>query len=243
MRVTIVHVLTTKHTTMQHNSDQRISLKIDIPERLIAIAAGALLIGNALGKRKISMLQAAAGGFLVYKGMRGYRHSKEDADYVKTHPRNINIRAQVTVKQPIEEVYAFWRNLENLPRFMKHIDKVSATNDAGTQWNFSTSGVTGLLEWDAEIVKEEKNRLLGWHSLPGSSIENSGKVVFEPQGENVTEIHIVISYKAPFGNAGEKIARWINPLLEDMIREDIEAYKHYAEHISLQQHPQTLNKQ
>lgn len=227
---------------MHNNTDQKISLKINISERFIAIAAGSLLIGNALGKRKISVLQAVAGGFLVYKGLRGYRHSKEDADYVKTHPRNTNIRAQVTVKQPIEEVYAFWRNLENLPRFMTHLDKVTATNDAGTQWNFSTSGVTGVLEWDAEIVKDEKNHLLGWHSLPGSSIENSGKVAFEAQGKNVTEIHIVISYKAPFGNAGERIARWINPLLEDMIREDIEGYKYYAEHVSSQENRQPLNK-
>jgi len=65
--------------------------------------------------------------------------------------------------------------------------------------------------------------------LPGSTIENAGKIVFESQSPDTTEIQIVISYKAPFGKAGEKIARWITPLLEDTVRDDIERYKHYAE--------------
>lgn len=227
---------------MQNNSEQKISLKIDISERFAAIIAGSLLVGNALSKKNISVMQAVAGGFLVYRGLSGYRSSKDDADYVKTHPRNINIRGQVTVKKPLEEVYSFWRNLENLPLFMNHLNKVTPTNDARTQWNFSTSGVTGLLEWDTEIVKEEKNHLLGWHSLPGSSIENSGKVVFEPQGDDITEIHIVISYKAPFGTVGEKIGRWINPLLEDTIKADIERYKQYMEQQATTGNPRIINK-
>ncbi len=39
-------------------------------------------------------------------------------------PRGIRVRKAVTIDRPRDEVYRFWRNFENLPRFMQHLEVV-----------------------------------------------------------------------------------------------------------------------
>jgi uncharacterized membrane protein len=129
---------------------------------------------------------------------------------------------------PVAEVYNFWRNLENLPKFMTHLESVKNISDKTSQWTAKGPAGIGTVTWKAEIVKDEKEKLLSWHSLPESTIENEGIVVFRSK-ENTTELDILISYRAPMGGPGEVIANLLNPLFEKMITDDINKLKTYLE--------------
>ena len=76
---------------------------------------------------------------------------------------------------------------------------------------------------------EERGRVLSWQSLPGSTVDNAGKVVFKQKGSASTELEVTISYHVPLGTAGEAAAKLVNPLFERMVKSDIENLKTYLE--------------
>jgi uncharacterized membrane protein len=200
-------------------------------ERVISALAGGFLLYNAISGKNARMLKAGTGAFLLYRAVTGNcpvysaLHKRRLPDPV----RNINVRAALTVNKPRHEVYAFWRNLENLPLFMKHLAAVTDLGEGRFHWEANIPGLPAPLAWDAEIIKEEEGILLGWNSLPGADIDNAGKVTFAEAGENGTELHVVITYRAPFGPAGNSIARLINPLFKTMIKEELRNFKRYIE--------------
>ena len=212
------------------------SLKLTNPnvsrsERLISILAGSYLLYDALLKDKKSITEAALSGYLLYRGITGSCAFYNAIGKTKpdNRSRNVNIQLTQEVDKPREEVYNFWRNLENLPLFMQHLENVNALNDTITVWEAKMPVGMGNLRWKSTIVEEKENEILGWKSLPGSEIENAGKVEFEDVGVGTTRLHVVLSYKAPFGIPGEGAARLINPIFEDMLREDVLSFKELIE--------------
>src|SRR5690606_22978029 len=87
----------------------------------------------------------------------------------------------------------------------------------------------GQVSWKAQILMDEPGEMLSWCSLPGSTIDNAGKIVFKEVGYNQTEIDVTISYHAPLGVAGEAAAKLLNPMFEKMVVSDIESLKVYLE--------------
>jgi uncharacterized membrane protein len=180
-------------------------------------------------KKKIAM--AIAGGYLAYRGITGHCDVYKLAGKRKLPDtvKNINIRTLVTVNKPREDVYAFWRKLSNLPLFMSHLKSVEVLDDKRSHWEAKIPGDVIKLEWDAEIVKEIEGELISWNSLPHASIQNAGKVEFRDADENGTEIRVVITYRAPFGDVGEGITSLFNPMFEKMIKKDVKNFKRYIE--------------
>lgn len=218
---------------MNENSSvgRKPAVNVSNTERILsAVAAGYLLYNAATGK-KGRLLKAGSGAFLLYRALSGNcpLYSALGKARKPDPIKNINVRAVVTVNKPKEEVYHFWRNLENLPLFMKHIKSVTTMDDGRSHWEANIPGMSSLISWDAKIVKEEEGTLLGWNSLPGSVIDNAGKITFADAGENGTEVGIVITYRAPFGPAGESIAKLFNPLFKNMIKEDLRNFRRYFE--------------
>ena len=212
------------------------SLKLTNPnvsrsERLISILVGSYLFYDALVKEKKSITEAAISGFLLYRGITGSCAVYNAIGKTKpdNRSRNVNIQLTQEVDKPREEVYDFWRNLENLPLFMQHLDNVNVLNDTISVWEAKMPVGMGNLRWKSAIVEEKENEVLGWKSLPGSEIENAGKVEFEDIGVGITRLHVVLSYKAPLGIPGEGAARLINPIFEDMLREDVLSFKELIE--------------
>lgn len=180
-------------------------------------------------KKKIAM--AIAGGFLAYRGITGHCDIYKLAGKRKLPDtvKNINIKTLVTVNKPRHEVYAFWRKLSNLPLFMSHLKTVEVLDDQRSHWEAKVPGNIIKLEWDAEIVKEIEGELISWNSLPHASIQNAGKVEFRDADENGTEIRVVITYRAPFGDVGEGVTSLFNPMFEKMIKTDVKNFKRYIE--------------
>ena len=118
----------------------------------------------------------------------------------------VRTKRSITVRRPVDEVYAFWRDLENLPQFMRHLESVTVTGDRRSHW-VARAPAGKRVEWDAETVDERENELIAWRSLPGSDVYNAGAVRFQPApGGRGTEVRVWLEYDPPFGKLGSKVA-------------------------------------
>ena len=115
----------------------------------------------------------------------------------------------VTINKPVEQVYGFWRQLENLPRFMRYVDSVEQLSEGRSRWRAQgPGGVT--VEWEAETVAQRENELIAWRSLTGSRIHTSGTVQFRPApGARGTEVHVELDFRPPAGALGRTVA-WLS---------------------------------
>ncbi|MBN9384410.1 MAG: SRPBCC family protein [Chitinophagaceae bacterium] len=200
-------------------------------ERTLSAIGGSLLVYFVTRKHKREGLLLATGGYLLYRAISGkcpisnaLRKGRRDH-----RPSNVNVRTQVTVNSPRTDVYAFWRRLENLPLFMKHVESVDELSDTISAWRVKIPGGLGDVRWEAEIVKDVKDTELSWQSAPGASIENAGKINFSDAPSGGTRMDVMISYRAPMGVVGERLSRLLTPLFREMIERDIHMFKHFME--------------
>jgi len=141
----------------------------------------------------------------------------------------ITTTAVTTIARVPEEVYAFWRDLRNLPRFMVHLASVEPLDDLRSHWKAIGPGGIGV-EWDAEIVDERFGELIAWRSLAGADVDNSGVVRFVPApGGRGTEIHVQLSYAAPGGRVGRAIAKLLGREPGQQARGDLRRLKQVLE--------------
>ena len=92
--------------------------------------------------------------------------------------RGVHVFEAVRLERPLGEIYLFWRTLENLPRFMSHLESVTQSATARSRW--VAKGPAGLrVEWNAEIINEVPNQVIAWRSLPGSDVVTAGSVNFD----------------------------------------------------------------
>ncbi|RYY84897.1 MAG: DUF2892 domain-containing protein [Chitinophagaceae bacterium] len=205
-------------------------------ERLFSTAMGAFLLSSGLSnlfRHPVNgLVKTAIGGYLLYRGTSGncplYTAIGKQAGVERTDA--INIRTNLIVNKPKDEVYRFWRKLENLPLFMKHLASVTEIDEKHSHWEAVIPGGIGKIKWNAEIVKEEEGYMIGWQSIPNATIANAGKVVFhDALGGQGTELEVIISYHAPAGELGAGIAKALNPVFERIIRADVMNFKEYIE--------------
>ncbi|HYO83995.1 MAG TPA: SRPBCC family protein, partial [Bryobacteraceae bacterium] len=127
-----------------------------------------------------------------------------------------------------EELYQFWRTLENLPRFMRNLEQVEVRSDRLSHWE--VRGPAGMrLGWDAEIINEVENRLIGWRSLPGAQVDNGGSVHFEPAADGSTIVRVSLQYNPPAGGVGAIVARLVGEDPAQQIREDLARFREIME--------------
>jgi uncharacterized membrane protein len=200
---------------------------------MASVAGGIMLIGSAFNRNSSRrFLKAAVGCYLTYKGIAGKRSFSEVYHSIEkvAAGRSVNIRASMVVNKPREEVYAMWRNLSNLPLFMKHLVRVEEQDELFSNWVMEIPGKVGTLQWHSEIVKERYGEMIAWQSLPGSSIDNAGKVGFRDSlGGQGTTVDVILTYHAPLGKAGEQIARIFTPVFKRMLEDEISGFKDFVE--------------
>jgi uncharacterized membrane protein len=206
-------------------------------ERVVSAGLGGYLLGAGiknLGRKPIKgIIQTLLGTYFLYRGSSGncmlYSALGRDAD--AHHAESVNIRTSMKVDKPRQEVYQFWRRLENLPRFMKHLLAVKEIDGRRSHWEAVLPGSIATLKWDAEIVKETPDQLIGWQSVANSMIENAGKVEFRDAPDGGTELDIIISYRPPAGDLGAGIARLLNPIFRKVVTDDVKNFKYYIENL------------
>src|SRR3954470_13856388 len=117
---------------------------------------------------------AAAGGLMIAGGVRQLRGNKAQ--------RSIHVERSFLINRPVEEVYSFWRNFENLPKFMRHLKSVKVTSAKESTWQ-ARAPIAGSITWDAEIVDEQENAFIVWRSKEGAMVPNNGSVIFDKASE------------------------------------------------------------
>lgn len=141
----------------------------------------------------------------------------------------IAVEQTVTIAKEPREVYQFWRDFENLPRFMKHLRRVVNTGERRSHW-IAEAPLGQKVEWDAEITNEEEDRLIAWSSTGPTPVPNSGRVRFEetPRGGE-TVVRVYLSYHPPAGAAGATAARLLGEEPSRQIDEDLRRFKSVLE--------------
>ena len=147
----------------------------------------------------------------------------------RTASQGIRVRKAITIERSPEELYAFWRRLENLPRIMRHLDAVQVIDDRRSHWTAKAPGGT-TVEWDAEIVEEQPNRRIVWRSLDGATVASQGSVEFEPApGGRGTIVRIDLAYDPPAGAVGAAVAKLFGEAPDQQIAEDLRRLKQMVE--------------
>ena len=211
-----------------------VPVNLEWPERLTSVVLGTKMTFSGLyGVFKHPLRSAVkmlAGGYLVQRGVSGYCSLYAKMGKTTTQPVNINIKYTFTVNRPRQEVYDFWRRLENLPLFMNHLENIESIDPTHSRWEAKIPGNLGNISWNAQIVRDIPGSFIGWQSMPNSTIENYGKVEFEDApGNESTIVKVAISYLPPAGGIGTGLAKMLNPLFEKIIREDVLNFKNYIE--------------
>ncbi len=200
-------------------------------DRIVSISAGSVLLVSSLTSKKISTLKLLTSGFLLFRGLTGFcpGYKLLNTDTLEEPTEHLSIRTSITINRTPEEVYTFWRRLENLPLFMEHLESVNQIDNKLSEWRAKVPGGVATISWRANILKEIPDRHISWHSLPNSDIENYGTVNFREAGINMCQVDAEISYHAPGGVIGENVAKLLSPIFKNMVKKDIKNLKEYME--------------
>jgi uncharacterized membrane protein len=136
----------------------------------------------------------------------------------------IHVSKSVTIARPVEEIYRFWRDLENLPRAMSHVESVRQLPNGRSRW--TAKGPVGTkIEWDAEVLVDRENEVITWRSVEGSDVPNEGTVRFRDLGAQQTEVKVSLTYHPPGGAIGAAIAKLFGEEPSQQIDEDLRRLK------------------
>lgn len=143
--------------------------------------------------------------------------------------RPVRVDRAATINKPVDEVYRFWRDLEGLPRVMRHLHRVKELDERFSHWTVRAPG--GLeIQWEAEILEDVPNQRLRWQSVASADIHSRGTVSFRPApGGKGTELHVEIWYEPPAGQVGRGVAWLVGGALERQIHEDLRRCKQVLE--------------
>ncbi|HEV7377021.1 MAG TPA: SRPBCC family protein [Pyrinomonadaceae bacterium] len=140
-----------------------------------------------------------------------------------------NVKKSIIINSTPEELYQFWRDFENLPRFMQHLQSVEETGDGRSHW-VTKGPADSRVEWDAEVTEDRENELIAWRSLEGSDVYNTGSVRFEEAtGGRGTVVHVEIDYAPPGGVIGKAIAKLFGEDPKQQIYDDLRCLKQVIE--------------
>jgi len=142
---------------------------------------------------------------------------------------SMELTATTTIRKPVTEVYAFWRDLENLPTFMAHLEQVRTTGDRTSHW-VAGAPFGKNVEWDAEIIDEAPTEKIAWRSTGDADVPNAGTVRFLPAPDGVsTEVHVVVVYEIPGGKIGKAVAEYFGEEPHQQLDDDLRRLKQVLE--------------
>jgi uncharacterized membrane protein len=194
----------------------------------LSVLGYALSSDNA-DRGKVSAAIAAVGGVTLLDVMCARQLSRPGARRSRPDRYCVRVEKVTTINSPIEQVYAFWRDFGNLPRFMRHLESVNVISERRSRWRAKApAGLT--VEWEAELVEDRENELIAWRSLEGSTVQNSGTVRFQhAPGARGTEVRVQLEYRPPAGALGRSIAWLFGEEPEQQVTEDLHRFKQLME--------------
>jgi len=215
---------------MELHSNSHTKPDIGDGQRILSAIGGSVLVYYLAKKHKTGVLLAAGSAYLLYRAASGRCPitAAIKANHRRNHPSNINVRTYVVVNKPPEEVYAFWRSLENWPLFMRHLSNVDELDNETSAWTMKLPAV-GEIRWEAVILKDEPNAEISLTSVLGAPVDTTAKINFAPTPGNATRVDVMLSYRAPMGVIGERVSRFLTPAFRERVELDIVNFKHFIE--------------
>ncbi|MGH9174926.1 MAG: SRPBCC family protein [Vicinamibacterales bacterium] len=203
-------------------------------ERALSVAAGGALIGYALTmprRTKIAPIAMTTATGLIARGLTGYcpvsaavgrDTRRSDTRAALSGSRGVHVHETIIINRPAPELFRFWRDLSNLPRFMEHLADVEVRSPTRSVWTAKApAGMT--VKWEAEIINEIEGELIGWQSTDNADVATAGSVRFVPTPDRGTEIIVHLQYEPPAGKLGAWVA-WLfgeEPSHSQQIRADL----------------------
>jgi uncharacterized membrane protein len=210
-------------------------LNVGSVERGVSVASGLALMAYILTRRpRLSVPLGLDAGYMLYRGITGhcvmYQMMGINRAEANGH-EGIKVERAVTVNRPKQELYQMWRDFENLPRFMEHLESVQVDESDSTRSHWVAKAPMGqTIEWESEVIEDRENELLVWKSLPRSSVESMGRVEFtDAPGERGTIVHVSMEYNPPAGSLGAAFAKLFGEEPAIQINQDLRHFKQMIE--------------
>ncbi len=225
----------------QHQEGSNIKTNVGEPERVVSVISGSVAAILGLTRGNLAgVALALTGAEAIRRGVTGHCYVYQAmgintattglSDQVSVpHNAGIRVDKSITVNRPVEELYNYWRNFENLPRFMEHLKSVSVIDNTHSHW-VAKGPLNVSVAWDAEIINEKPNELIGWRSLDGSAVPNTGSVQFKPAtGGRGTVVSVSLKYDPPAGAVGAAFAKLFGEEPNQQIADDLSHFRSIME--------------
>ena len=214
-------------------------------QRLVSAIAGIGLVIEGWRRRSMAGGALAVGGMaLLYRAATGYcaaldvmgidMRGLEDTSRLgrrKVHSSQATkIRRSIEINKPPNELYRFWRALDNLPRIMSHLESVQVIAGRFSHWMVKTLPGLPTIEWDAEIINDVENERIGWRSLNDSDVDQAGSVEFEPVGDGrTTRLTVTLQYAPIAGRLGVAVSKFLGQDPDFKFADDLQRFKESME--------------
>lgn len=197
-------------------------------ERMTTGAVGLALAAFGASRRSpLGLLLALGGASMVARAATGHCPVNEAAGLQEEDRnaapwnRTVRVKQAITITKPRAEVYTFWRNFSNLPRFMRHLEEVKETDPRHSEWRAKAPAGRQVC-WTAEIIGETINERIAWKSLDGADVPNEGVVLFEDApGGRGTIVRVDLTYSPPAGAIGALFAKMLGEEPHGQIADDL----------------------
>ena len=218
-------------------------LNVGRTERTLSIAGGAALVALGLARGRLGgLLTAAVGAMAVKRGFEGHcpvyeslglnTAEADEPDPAALYERGVKIYETLTVQKPARELYDYWKNFANHPRFMQNVESVRDEGNGRSFWRIHGPAGT-IWEYEAEIINDEPGRLIAWRSIAGADVQHAGSVRFlDAPGDRGTEVHLNVEYLPPAGTVGRfgaKLLRLLGRAPRNDTREGLRNFKRLME--------------
>lgn len=222
---------------MQIDRPNMSRINVGAAERGVSLAAGLAMIYYLLTRRpnrNLSLPLSLEAGYMIYRGATGHCviYQMMEIDRSELGNRGIQVQRSVTVNLPRAQLYRIWRNFENLPRFMKHLQRVDVDEATGgklSHW-VAKAPFGREVEWQAEMTEDQENETIAWRSRPGSTVQSEGRVQFaDAPGRKGTIITVSMRYNPPAGSMGAAIAKLVGKEPGQQLRDDLRHFKQIME--------------
>ncbi len=197
----------------------------------VSLVGGGTLVATALAApSRVRLPLTVAGMALIGNGLLNRRHDQRVSRGAKgvRAQRGFRFETAITLEASPERIYRVWRDLEGLPKVLRHLESVRESRDGRSHW--VARGPLGSIEWDAEIVNEREDELLAWQSLPGSELATAGSFRLQKApGGRGTVLRLSLKYDPPGGKVAATIASFLGQGLESDVRDDLRKFKQLME--------------
>ncbi len=226
---------------VQQGSAQAAPVDVGMVERGLAIFSGVglLVIGARMGGIK-GLIVILCGADMIFRGITGhswlYRLFGVNTAAINPareaavpHQQGMRIEECIVINRPVDVVYDYWRNFENLPTFMRNLKDVDVIDDDRSRW--TASGPAGItLTWEAEIINEKVDEMIAWRTTNGASVPHAGTVTMKatPDGR-AAELTLKMEYMPPGGALGQMFATVLGQNPQKQTRDDLQRLKDILE--------------